>query len=137
MDIGSLLQDPYQVLVEEIHKDLARKGHADIRPAHASVFRFIGKNGARITAMARKAHMTKQSMSYLVYYLEERGYVEQGKDSNDKRAIIFKLTKKGRKVSESADKTMAQVQRRWEKQMGKKEYRRMCKALEELHKAVA
>jgi len=136
MNIGILLRSPFNKLVEEIHEELARRGHPEIRPAHGTVFQFIGKHGARITDMAEKAHMTKQSMSYLVEYLEERGYVERRPDETDRRAMLFSLTKKGWKVVDAAEKAIANVQKDWEKRMGKSAYRQLTELLARLNDAI-
>src|SRR5450755_2302934 len=106
MNIGILLRTPFQQLVDEIHDNLAREGYPEVRPAQGIVFQFIGKTGARLTELAAKAQMTKQSMSYLVEYLEKEGHVERADDETDKRAKIFRLTKKGWKVVAIAEKSI-------------------------------
>src|SRR6185312_4386828 len=135
MNIGILLRTPFFKLVEEIHNTLAEKGYPEIRPAHGNVFQFIGKNGARITDMAKKAHMTKQSMSYLVYYLEEHGYVEQASDDTDARAIIFRLTNKGRKAVDIAEEVIKEVQMKWKKALGKDKYDELWRLLVTLNES--
>src|ERR1043165_8047745 len=107
MNLGILLRNPFQKLVESIHEDLAAAGFAEVRPAHGVVFQFIGKNGARLTELAAKSQLTKQSMSYLVEHLEKHGHVERFVDETDSRAWIFRLTKKGWKVVAIAEKSIA------------------------------
>jgi len=136
MNIGILLRTPFQKLVEELHKGLASEGYGDIRPAHGNVFQFIGKNGARVTQMADKAQMTKQSMSYLVEDMERMGYVLRMADETDKRAVIFKLTKKGWAASSVAEKIIAQIEKDWTKRIGKKEMAILGKGLKQLNEAL-
>ena len=133
MNIGILLRTPFQCLVERIHADLAAKGYEEIRPAHGNVFQYIGKNGARVTTMAEKAQMTKQSMSYLVEYLEERGYVERKADPDDKRAVIFYITKKGWNVVALAEQSIKNLQNEWAEKLGRKKFDAMTSALSELN----
>jgi DNA-binding MarR family transcriptional regulator len=133
MNIGILLRSPFHILVEEIHSKLALHGYPEIRPAHGNVFQFIGKNGARVTDMAEKAQMTKQSMSYLVYYLESYGYVERREDPTDKRALIFGLTEKGKKVEDVAEMAIAEVEQKWEKALGKKDFKKLNSLLKKLN----
>jgi DNA-binding MarR family transcriptional regulator len=45
--------------------------------------------------MAEAAGMAKQSMSYLVDYLEARGYVTRSPDPADRRAQIIALSERG------------------------------------------
>ena len=136
MNIGILLRTPFQTLVERIHVDLAKNGFEEIRPAHGNVFQFIGRNGSRITAMAEKAQMTKQSMSYLVAYLEERSYIERKADPEDGRAIIFCLTPKGRKVVDIAEQSIQHLQGEWKEQLGTKKFDNMVSSLQDLNEIV-
>jgi len=122
MNIGILLRDPFLKWVEMIHEELDKRGYEEIRPAHGNVFQFIGKAGARITTMAERAQMTKQSMSYLVDYLEQRGYVERKEDEADRRAVIFCLTKKGWDCVAEVEDIMKGLEKKWRQQLGKKQY---------------
>jgi len=132
MNIGILLRTPFQQLVDRIHADLANNGYEEIRPAHGTVFQYIGKNGARITTMAEKAQITKQSMSYLVQYLEERGYVERKEDPEDRRAVIFCITPAGWKVVAIAEQSIKDLQAEWVKKLGQKKYDILVNTLLEL-----
>lgn len=134
MNIGQLLRDPFQQLVEEIHESLASEGYPEIRPAHGNVFQFIGRNGARLTEMAAKAQMTKQSMSYLVEYLEKEGHVECVQDETDKRAKIYRLTKKGWKAVNIAEKAVQGFEKKCRKKLGRSKYDKLIGLLTELDK---
>ena len=136
MNIGILLRTPFHRLVDELHEELAKHGYPEIRPAHGNVFQFIGKKGARITDMAERAQMTKQSMSYLVYYLEELGYLQRKEDPSDKRALIFALTEKGKKVEDVAETAIASIQKKWEKSIGKKDYVKLFSLLSKLNETL-
>lgn len=137
MNIGILLRSPFQALVDRIHQDLAKHGFGDVRPAHGNVFQFIGKNGARITALAEKANMTKQSMSYLVEYLEQRGYVERRPDPIDGRAVIFCLTAQGWQVVKVAEQSIKDIQEDWRQFLGPRKFDSMVAALNELGELVS
>lgn len=128
--LGSLLRSGYQKLSTRLYASLAEKGFPEIRPAHSAVFRHISPEGSRLTDLAEQAGMTKQSMAYLVGYLEETGFLKVTADAEDKRARRVCLTAKGRKLlgvllSESAEierqiagrigaKTMADLRRKLE-----------------------
>ncbi len=133
MNIGILLRTPFLKLVDEIHETLAQKGYPEIRPAHGVVFQFIGKEGARLTDLANKAQMTKQSMSYLLEYLEKEGHVERGGDESDKRALIFRLTKKGWKVVSIAEQAIQNFESSCKKKLGAIKYKQLLKLLEEMN----
>jgi DNA-binding MarR family transcriptional regulator len=96
--LGALLRLPYEALTRKVYGALAERGYPDIRPAHSAVFRHILPDGSRATDMAERAHMTKQSMAYLVEYLAERGYVTFVPDPADGRAKLVRLTDRGQAV---------------------------------------
>jgi DNA-binding MarR family transcriptional regulator len=74
---------------------LPSRGFNDVTPAFSSLMPLLDENGARPTALAQRAGITKQAISQLVRELEVRGYVEQVPDSTDTRAKIVRLTKRG------------------------------------------
>ena len=75
-------------------------GHRDIRNTHLTVMRNLDFDGTRITELARRAGMTKQSMSDLVLGCEKMGLVERCADETDRRAKKITFTKKGRRLIE-------------------------------------
>lgn len=96
--LGALLRLPYEALAARVYAGLASRGFPDIRRAHSSVFRHIRPEGSRLTELAERAGMTKQSMAYLVESLAEAGYVTSVPDPTDGRARLVRLTARGRRV---------------------------------------
>jgi DNA-binding MarR family transcriptional regulator len=111
---------------------LIQKGITDIRAAHVTVFRELGEGSPRITDMAVRAGITKQSMSALVEHLETRGYVERSPDPSDKRAQLVRLTKKGERVRLFGERVGREVERDWQRTLGKKRLEGFRDALREL-----
>src|SRR5215469_6058506 len=74
---------------------VASNGFDDMTPAFASLIPLLDAAGARPTALAQRAGITKQAISQLVRELESRGYVEQVADPTDTRAKIVRLTRRG------------------------------------------
>jgi DNA-binding MarR family transcriptional regulator len=70
-------------------------GFTDVTPAFASLLLLLDATGARPTALAQQAGITKQAISQLVRELEARDYVEQVPDPTDTRAKLVRLTKNG------------------------------------------
>lgn len=112
-NIAQLLHSLFQSLVDELHERLAEAGYPDIRPAHGNVFGYIRKEGSRLTELAERAQLTKQTIGYLVDYLEERGYVERGPDPDDKRAKIIRLTDQGSELIGVAREIIGRIETRW------------------------
>ncbi len=96
--LGALLRAPFAALQEFVYRDLGQAGHRDVRPAHSAVLRNISRAGSRVTEMAERAGMTKQSMAELIEYLRARGYVELAPDPSDGRAKLVRLTAQGWKL---------------------------------------
>jgi DNA-binding MarR family transcriptional regulator len=97
--LGFLLHFLYDALQERVYGALAANGFSDIRAAHSAVFRHIAQTGSRVSDLAEKAGMTKQSMAYLVEALTEGGYVTVTPHPTDGRAKTVRLTARGRKVA--------------------------------------
>lgn len=113
MDVISLFSEPARLLTNLLFEELKIKGYTGLKPAHAQVFQHLEKEGSRITVLAEKAGITKQSMSVLVYNMEKEGYLKRQKDKNDKRAVIFKLTAKGEKLYALADRILHSIIESW------------------------
>src|ERR1700747_1273074 len=85
-NVGILFRDLHPEGVRRVAAGLAEAGFGDIRPAHTAVFQHIDADGSRLTDLAERAQITKQSMGYLVDFLEQRGYLERRSDPTDRRA---------------------------------------------------
>ena len=64
--LGALLRAPYEATLDYIFDRVGRAGYSDVRPAHSAVLRHVARDGSRITELAERARMTKQSMAELV-----------------------------------------------------------------------
>lgn len=117
-NIGILLRAPFEELVTRITDGLREAGFDDIRPAHTAVFQHISAEGSRLSELAERAQLTKQSMGYLVDYLEERGYVERQADPTDRRATLILLTERGWAEVRAALQIIAAVEQDWAKRLG-------------------
>ncbi|WP_426690565.1 MarR family winged helix-turn-helix transcriptional regulator [Rhodanobacter ginsengiterrae] len=93
--LGSLLRLPYNELQDAVYGALPAHGFHDLRTAHSAVFRHLDPGGTRMTTLAERAGMTKQSMAYLVENLRECGYLKVAADPADGRAKLVQLTRRG------------------------------------------
>jgi DNA-binding MarR family transcriptional regulator len=104
---------------------LSEAGFDDLRPAHTAVFQHIDADGSRLTDLAERAQITKQSMGYLVDYLEQRGYLERRADPSDRRAALVCLTDRGWAQVNAALATIAAVEDEWTRSLGKQRMRQL------------
>ena len=134
-NIGILLRGPYQEIVRRLADELAEAGFDDIRPAHTGVFQHIKADGSRLSELAQRAQLTKQSMGYLVDYLEERGYVERRPDPTDRRASLILLTERGWEQVRAALRIIAGIEDEWAQWLGTGRMEELRKMLTDLDDA--
>lgn len=135
--LGSLLRAPYRRLADRLYDGLAASGFPEIRPAHSAVFRHIAPEGSRLTDLAEQAELTKQSMAYLVGYLEEHGYVSLHPDPDDGRAKHVRLTKRGQAFITALLKASAAVEDDLAAALGATKLRQLRDLLEQADAALA
>jgi DNA-binding MarR family transcriptional regulator len=115
---------------------VASCGFNDMTPAFASLMPLLDATGARPTALAQRAGITKQAISQLVRELEARGYVEQVPDSTDTRAKIVRLTKRGVAIRATCAEVKHELQSVAIEKLGKSRVARMQRDLVELAAAL-
>ncbi len=130
--LGALLRLPFRELARRVYGRLAESGYADIREAHGAVFRHILPGGSRLTHLAERAGITKQSMAYLVDSLGELGYVEYAPDPDDRRAKLARLTERGHSAQQAALRISLQVEREMAALIGEREMADLRALLERL-----
>jgi DNA-binding MarR family transcriptional regulator len=115
-----------------VYAQMAEVGFPDIRPAHSSLLRNIAEEGSRVSDLAQRAQMTKQSMGYLADSLEAAGYVVQAPDPTDGRAKRVRLTDKGRAAGEALVKLSAEMETEFGELIGQAQMVRLRRLLETL-----
>jgi DNA-binding MarR family transcriptional regulator len=136
-NVGILLRDPGHEVVRRVSAGLVEAGFDDLRSAHTAVFQHIEAGGSRLTDLAERAQITKQSMGYLVDYLEERGYVERRPDPTDRRATLICLTDRGWSQVRAALAIIAAVEAEWTQALGKERMAHLRDLLTELKSVIA
>jgi DNA-binding MarR family transcriptional regulator len=113
---------------------VAAAGYPDIRPGHGCVFGGIDpENGSRLTDLADKAMMTKQTVGEVVSDLEKRGYLERVPDPDDGRVKIIRLTASGRDVYLTGWRLNEELEREWGERYGEARVGALREALEFVH----
>lgn len=136
LNIGQLLRIPYQQFLARLHDGLAAAGYPDIHPAHGNnIFQHLDTEGTRLTDLAERAQLTKQSVGDLVEYLEARGYIERVPDPVDGRAKLIRLTAKGWEVTAVAEELIWQIEMEWAQRLGQDSLEQLRSSLERLASA--
>src|SRR5690349_3257528 len=97
--LKQLLRLPSLAAEQELDRRLRQGRFDDVRPAHYVVFQVLSKTGDRLTELAAKANMTKQSMQYLVDHLAAAGYLRKTPDPADSRAQIIHATDRAHRLT--------------------------------------
>jgi DNA-binding MarR family transcriptional regulator len=123
-------------LLREFRGDLAapraEAGFGDIRDPHMQIFGNVRMGGIRLTELAERAQLSLAATSELVNDLEELGYLERRPDPADGRAKLIDLTKRGGEAMAAAGNRVADIERRWSKVVGAKDFAHMCRTMQRL-----
>lgn len=93
--IGRLLQRAYRASADLAARKLNERGHTGLSLATTVALTQLDLEGTRISVLAERAGMTKQSMGQLVAELESLGYVSRLPDLADRRATLVQFTEAG------------------------------------------
>ena len=127
--LGVVIDAVYHHVNQLIAARLAAAGYPDVRPAHTRVFDSLG-GGRRVSELAERGGITKQSMAELVEHLERLGYVERVPDPSDRRARIVRLTARGESLATCTAGLLEEVYGEWERLLG-------SERLADVHRALA
>jgi DNA-binding MarR family transcriptional regulator len=94
-ELPLLLFGGFRTLIDRLHEELARQGHADARPAHGFVLQAIGPAGVTASELGRRLGVSKQAAGKTVDRLVRLGYVERAASESDARAKVVRLTPLG------------------------------------------
>lgn len=129
--LGALLRLPLRELNIRVAAGLVAAGFDDLRPAHFAVFQHLEAEGSRLTDLAARAQVTKQSMGALVDDLERWSYVERGPDPADGRVRIVRRTARGWAVERVARASVRAFEEEWGQRVGAERMREFRSMLEE------
>jgi len=125
-----LLGVAFDDFCEQLERRLAETPYDDIRITHGCVFGNIDPEGTRLTDLAERARMTKQSVGEVTSDLEQRGYVERVADPSDGRAKIIRLTERGRAAQALGVGLIDDLEQEWGERFGAERVAALREALE-------
>ncbi|GAB3272002.1 hypothetical protein GCM10027449_08200 [Sinomonas notoginsengisoli] len=133
-NIGLLLYIPYRALEDRVYEAVAAAGFTDITMAQSRVFQRISQAGSRVTELADRAKVTKQTASALVQALEDGAYVERVPDPTDARASLVRVAPRGAAATAIAAAEIARIEAEWRRELGPARYDRLIRDLEVLRR---
>jgi len=120
--IGALLTIPVQEITRRVSAALRQQGFTDYRPTYQVIFQWCKPEGSRLTELAERAGITKQSMGELIDAMEQRGYVERIPDPTDGRATLIRRTERGWQVNRVAREVVEQLHQQWTRAIGEEAF---------------
>jgi DNA-binding MarR family transcriptional regulator len=109
-DFGFLLAKATQRWNELLHERFRAAGWSDVRPSYGSILvPLFEEDGLRMGELARRARLSKQTMTTMVRLLERERLVRRERDPQDGRACRIVLTAKARRFEPIAEHTLAEL----------------------------
>lgn len=110
-NLGFLLAKASQRWNELLYERFVAAGFPEVRPAYGSLLiPLYEEDGLRQGELARRARLSKQTLTTMARVLERDGLVERRIDQSDARATQIFLTKRARELRPVAEQVLTDVE---------------------------
>jgi DNA-binding MarR family transcriptional regulator len=116
-ELPLLLLGAFRSLIDELHAELAMRGHDLARPVHGFALQAIGPGGITVSELGRRLGVSKQAAGKTATSLEHAGYVVRARHPNDARAWVLTRTPRGIEMLEMSAEIFDRLRRRWVDQL--------------------
>lgn len=130
--VGQLLVRLLREFRDDLAAPRANAGYGDIREPHFQIFGNIRMGGIRLTELADRAQLSLAATSELVNDLADLGYLTRRPDPADGRAKLIDLTRRGLNLMADAGERVADIEHRWSRVVGAKDFAQMCLTMHRL-----
>jgi len=117
-ELPLLLFGGFRSIIDELHAELARRGHPDLRPANGFALQAIGMQGATATEAGRRLGISKQAAGKTIDRLEALGYVQRAGDDQDRRRKLVRITPRGLQALAMSAMIFDDIRSRWAGALG-------------------
>ena len=118
-NLGYLLAKASQRWNEQLQAGFAAAGYPEVRASYGSVLvPLFEEDGLRMGDLARRARLSKQTITTMVRLCERDGLVERRADPGDGRATRVHLTGKARRFEPAAERVLARLDRAARRSLG-------------------
>jgi DNA-binding MarR family transcriptional regulator len=128
-DVVFLLGGTFRRVIDDLHRDLAARGHAGVRPMHGFALQAIGPGGATISELGRRLGVSKQAAAKTVRSLETAGYVSRRPGIDDGRSVLIRRTDRGQEVLALSARFFETRMQEWRSEVGLERFDAMIEAL--------
>ncbi|MFG1758366.1 MarR family winged helix-turn-helix transcriptional regulator [Micromonospora echinofusca] len=113
-----LLLAGFRTLIDDLHAELARQGHPELRPLHGFVLQAVGADGTTATELGQRLGVSKQAAGKTVDRLVALGYLERSDDPRDARRKLVRATPHGLDGLRRSAAVFDQLRQRWAATLG-------------------
>ncbi|MEU3452550.1 MarR family transcriptional regulator [Micromonospora sp. NPDC006766] len=113
-----LLLAGFRTLIDDLHAELARQGHPDMRPVHGFALQAVGVQGTTASELGQRLGVSKQAAGKTVDRLVALGYLERADDPADARRKLVRLTDRGLDGLRRSAVVFDQLRDRWAATLG-------------------
>ena len=132
-DLGFLLAKATQRWNDLLRERFVAAGFAEVRPSYGSILvPLFEEDGLRMSELARRARLSKQTMTTMVRLLERDGLVERRGDPADARAALVFLTSRSREFGPVAATILGELEEHVRATLGMERVRALKAALRTL-----
>ncbi|MCP2311468.1 DNA-binding MarR family transcriptional regulator [Kitasatospora paracochleata] len=122
-ELPLLLFAGFRSIIDELHVELARQGHPDVKPAYGFALQAIGLHGTSASDLGRRLGVSKQAAGKTVDRLEVLGYAERVDDPADARRKTIRLTARGLDLLHRSAVEFDRLHARWAATLGEERLR--------------
>jgi DNA-binding MarR family transcriptional regulator len=115
-----------------IFEAVQQGGFDDVTIAQSRLMMGVDPGGTRLSVLAERAQIAKQTATALVDKLERAGYVERVPDATDGRARLVRLTARAEAAIPRARAEEDRIEQEWRAHLGPKRMQQLRDALTEL-----
>jgi DNA-binding MarR family transcriptional regulator len=124
-ELPLLLFAGFRSIIDQLHAELARQGHPELRPAHGFALQAVGTAGASASEVGRRLGISKQAAGKTIDRLEAVGYVERAEDPADARRKLIRLTPHGIDALTRSAAVFEELRAGWARTLGVERVRAM------------
>src|ERR671931_1222939 len=107
-NVGFLLAKAAQRWNELLRERFTAAGYPEVRPSYGSLLIPLWEeDGLRMGELARRARLSKQTITTMARLLERDGLVSRMQDPVDARATVLTLTPRAREFKAEAERILA------------------------------
>ena len=131
-ELPLLLAGAFRALVDDLHAELARRGHPAARPLHGFALQAIGPDGATVSEIGRRLGVSKQAAAKTVAGLERLGYALREDNPSDARAVLVRRGVAGEELLALSAEAFDRIRAAWVAELGRDRVARLEDDLDRL-----